>query len=716
MKNNSEYFFNRELSWIEFNKKVLEEAVDNTKPLLERVKFLSIFSTNLDEFFMIRVAGLKRQVSSGVNELSSDGLTGQDQKLEIFEKLCPQVKELYRVLSEEIIPGLEQQEIEFNSYNDLSEKDKEKIEKYFDEQLFPVLTPIALDNVHPFPNLVNRTLALAIILIDPDKESGENKISVIQVPSNFPRFHQINEKNGNHFILLEEIIKANAYKLFPGMRIIESYNFRITRNADIELEEEEADDLLKLIEEEVKKRRLGIIVRLEVDKSIPDDILNYLVSYLELEKDEIYKIEGPLNLGDFMELYKIDNRLLKYEGFTPRISSFFREEDNAFRAIKNQDIFLHHPFYSFSSVSEYIAQAAEDPNVFAIKMTLYRTSGDSPIIKSLITAAENGKQVTAIVELKARFDEENNIIWAKALENAGAHVVYGISGLKTHCKLALVVRKEENSMKRYLHLSTGNYNPVTSKIYTDFGLFTANEDFCSDASNLFNYLTGYSKLTSYKKLIVAPFNMRKSLVKLIDDEIKCQKDFGNGRIILKLNSLVDDKVIMKLYQASSAGIKIDLIVRGICRLIPQKKDLSENINVYSIVGRFLEHSRAFYFYNNGDPIVLSGSADVMERNFDRRVEILFPIEDKRIKEEFIEILNLYLTDNIKCRVLNNDGSYTRKYNLETGTKDKLEKVIQNTDIQEYFVANVKKKYEAEIKKEHRKKLKKRKKNILNYYT
>jgi len=626
------------------------------------------------------------------------------------------VKELYRVLSEEIIPGLEQQEIEFNSYNDLSEKDKEKIEKYFDEQLFPVLTPIALDNVHPFPNLVNRTLALAIILIDPDKESGENKISVIQVPSNFPRFHQINEKNGNHFILLEEIIKANAYKLFPGMRIIESYNFRITRNADIELEEEEADDLLKLIEEEVKKRRLGIIVRLEVDKSIPDDILNYLVSYLDLEKDEIYKIGGPLNLGDFMELYKIDNRLLKYEGFTPRISSFFREEDNAFRAIKNQDIFLHHPFYSFSSVSEYIAQAAEDPNVFAIKMTLYRTSGDSPIIKSLITAAENGKQVTAIVELKARFDEENNIIWAKALENAGAHVVYGISGLKTHCKLALVVRKEENSMKRYLHLSTGNYNPVTSKIYTDFGLFTANEDFCSDASNLFNYLTGYSKLTSYKKLIVAPFNMRKSLVKLIDDEIKCQKDFGNGRIILKLNSLVDDKVIMKLYQASSAGIKIDLIVRGICRLIPQKKDLSENINVYSIVGRFLEHSRAFYFYNNGDPIVLSGSADVMERNFDRRVEILFPIEDKRIKEEFIEILNLYLTDNIKCRVLNNDGSYTRKYNLETGTKDKLEKVIQNTDIQEYFVANVKKKYEAEIKKEHRKKLKKRKKNILNYYT
>lgn len=714
MKNNSEYFFNRELSWIEFNKRVLEEAQDKNNPLLERVKFLSIFSTNLDEFFMIRVAGIQRQIASGVNELSSDGLTAQDQKLEIFETLCPLVNEQYRILNEEIIPGLEVQDIKLIRYKELTEKEKDNVEKYFDEQLFPVLTPIALDNVHPFPNLVNRTLALAIVLMDPDKEIGENKISVIQVPSNFPRFYQINEKNGSHFILLEEIIKANAYKLFPGMRIVESYDFRITRNADIELEEEEADDLLKLIEEEVKKRRLGIIVRVEVDKDIPDKILNYLISYLELEKDEIYKIEGPLNLGDFIYLYKIEIREMKYEGYTPRISSFFREEDDVFRAIKNQDIFLHHPFYSFSSVSEFIAQAAEDPNVFAIKMTLYRTSGDSPIIKALKTAAENGKQVTAIVELKARFDEENNIIWAKVLENAGAHVVYGISGLKTHCKLALVVRKEENGMKRYLHLSTGNYNPVTSKIYTDFGIFTVNDEFCTDASNLFNYLTGYSKLTTYKKLVVAPFNMRKSIVNMIEGEIKCQKEHGNGRIIMKVNSMVDDKVIMKLYQASSAGVKIDLLVRGICRLIPQKKDLSDNINVYSIVGRFLEHSRALYFYNNGNPILYSGSADIMERNFDRRVEILFPIEDKRLKEDCIEILNLYLTDNVKCRVLNNNGSYTRKIEKEISSKEKLEKVIAGIDIQEYFISNVKKKYEEEIKKEHRKKLKKQKRKILNF--
>ena len=577
-----------------------------------------------------------------------------------------------------------------------------------------MLTPIALDNVHPFPNLVNRTLALAIILMDPDKELPDNKISVIQVPSNFPRFHQINENKDEHYILLEEIIKANAYKLFSGMRIIEGYNFRITRNADIELEEEEADDLLKLIEEEVKKRRLGIIVRLEVDKEIPDKIQNYLVSYLDMRKDEIYKIEGPLNLGDFIYLYKIDDRELKYEGFTQRISSNFREEDSVFKAIKTRDIFLHHPFYSFSSVSEFIAQAAEDPNVFAIKMTLYRTSGDSPIIKSLITAAENGKQVTAIVELKARFDEENNIIWAKVLEHAGAHVVYGISGLKTHCKVALVVRKEEDGMKRYLHLSTGNYNPVTAKIYTDFGLFTTDEDFCSDASDLFNYLTGYSKLSNYKKLIVAPFNMRKSIVSMIENEINCHKEFGNGRIIMKMNSMVDDKVIMKLYQASAAGLKIDLLVRGICRLIPQKKELSENIRVYSIVGRFLEHSRALYFYNNGNPVVYTGSADIMERNFDRRVEILYPLDDKRVKEDFIEILDLYLTDNVKCRVLNNDGTYTRKIILETSSKEKLEKVVQNINIQEYFISNVKKKYEEEIKKEHRKKLKKHKKKILNY--
>lgn len=697
LKNKPEYFFNRELSWIEFNRRVLEEAEDKRNPLLERIKFTSIFSTNLDEFFMIRVSGLKRQVKSGINEVSSDGYTAKDQRDEIYSLLCPLVKEQYRIFNEELVPGLAENEIHFFKYDELKEKEKEKLEKYFDNEVFPVLTPIALDNVHPFPNLVNRTIALAIKLTDPDIETCEEKISVLQVPMNFPRFHQINKDSGFNYVLLEDIIKANAYKLFPGMKIKESYAFRITRNADLELEEEEADDLLTLIAEEVKKRRLGIIVRFEVEDDIPDDIFNHLVNDLSLVKNEIYKLDGPLNLGDLMHLYDTDKRNLKYEGYAPRITSFFRDEENIFKAIRKRDVFIHHPFYSFSSVSEYIAQAAEDPNVFAIKLTLYRTSGDSPIIKSLIDAAENGKQVTAIVELKARFDEENNIIWARALENAGVHVVYGIAGLKTHCKMALVVRREDKTMKRYLHLSTGNYNPITAKIYTDFGLFTCDEDFCTDASNLFNYLTGYSKFTTYKKLIVAPFSMRKSIIRMIEEEVQYHKEFGNGYILFKMNSLVDDKTIMKLYNASSEGVKIDLIVRGICRLKPNIPGLSDNINVYSIVGRFLEHSRAYFFNHNGNPVIYTGSADIMERNFDRRVEILYPIEDRGIKQDISEILNIYLKDNEKCRVLANDGKYYRKPEGE-----------ESTNAQEFLVAKVKKKSLTEIKKEHRKKVKKHK--------
>ena len=700
---NPDYFFNRELSWIEFNKKVLEEACDPTQPLLERVKFLSIFCTNLDEFFMIRFAGLKRQVTSGVNELTSDGMTAQEQRNDIYEKIYPQVNELYRQYNQEIIPELEQNGIKIIKFSDLEELDKISVNKYFDELLFPVLTPIAIDNAHPFPSLVNRTLALAIILEDPDAEFKEEKFTVLQVPSNFPRFHELKSKDGYNFILLEDIIKANIYKLFPGMSVLDSFEFRITRNADIELEEDEAEDLLKLIEEEVKKRRLGIIVRLEVDKDMPEEFLNFLINDLNLETNEIYKIDGPINLGDLMNIYKLDIRNLKDEPFTPRIASVFREEENVFKAIKNQDIFLHHPFYSFSSVSEFIAQAAEDDNVVAIKMTLYRTSGDSPIIKSLIEAAENGKQVTALVELKARFDEENNIVWAKALEHAGVHVVYGVSGLKTHCKMALVVRKESNGIKRYLHLGTGNYNPITAKIYTDFGFFTDDEDFCSDISNLFNYLTGYSKFRDYKKIIAAPFGMRKSVIKLIDDEIKSHQLYGNGYILVKLNAIVDEQVIMKLYEASQAGIKLDLLIRGICCLKPQVPGLSDSINVYSIVGRFLEHSRAFYFYNNGNPVMYTGSADWMPRNFDRRVEIFFPVEDKTAMQDVFDILQLYLKDNVKTRILNSDGTYTRK--LPDEALPDNEDMFVN--IQEYFLKKVKKKYEADLKKSLKKKFKKK---------
>lgn len=705
----SDYLFSRELSWIEFNRRVLEEAADKSQPLLERVKFMSIFCTNLDEFFMIRVSGLKRQIVSDVNESTSDGLTAQEQREYIYQELCPMVKEQYRLFNQELVPQLEENNIKFFKYSELDEDEKKKLDKYFDDEIFPVLTPIAMDNVHPFPNLVNRTLAFAIVLDDPDTEIVEDKVSVLQIPGNFPRFISIGKENSTQYLLLEELIEANAHKLYPGMKITDCYAFRITRNADLELEEEEAGDLLTLIEEEVKKRRLGIIVRLEVEEKIPDKILNFLIDDLELDSTEIYKVDGPLNLGDLMYLYRIDKRALKDEGYMPRISSFFLDEDDFFKAIRKRDIMLHHPFYSFSSVTEFIAQAAEDKNVFAIKLILYRTSGDSPIIKSLIHAAENGKQVTAVVELKARFDEENNIIWAKKLENAGVHVVYGISGLKTHCKLLLVVRKESGKMTRYLHLSTGNYNPITSRIYTDLGLFTCNEDFCKDASDLFNYLTGHSKQKEYKKFLVAPYTMRKNLSKFIDDEIESHKVNGNGRIIIKANSLVDDKLIFKLFQASNAGIKIDLIIRGICRLRPGIKGISENIRVISIVGRFLEHSRIYYFYNNGKPVIYSGSADIMQRNFDRRVEMLYPIENQRIIEDLEEILALYLKDNVKARILNSDGTYTK---LEVPENEKGEKEYFN--VQEYFVTQVKKKYIAESKKEYKKRLKKLKqKKILH---
>jgi polyphosphate kinase len=644
IKTKTEYFLNREISWIEFNKRVLEEAKDLTQPLLERVKFLSIFSNNLDEFFMIRVAGLKRQVKSNVNELTTDGMSAQQQRDQIYETLTPLIDEQHKIFNDEIIPELAKNDIKFFKYDELSEEERARVDNYFEDEIFPVLTPLAIDNVHPFPNLINRSLALAILLEDPDRKDAGEKVCVIQIPNNISRFYSLENDEENNFILLEEIIKANAEKLFTGMNAIDCFSFRITRNADLELEEEEAGDLLTLIEEEVKKRRLGILVRLEVDINMPEKLLNFLKNKLQAENNEIYKVEGMLNLGDLMVLSKIEKRELKYEGFTPRISSYFREEDNFFKTISDHDVFLHHPFYSFSSVCEFIAQSAEDPNVYAIKLTLYRTSGDSPIIQSLIEAAENGKQVTAVVELKARFDEENNIIWAKSLENAGVHVIYGVSGLKTHCKMALVVRKEEKGMKRYLHMSTGNYNSATSRLYTDFGLFTADQDFCKDASHLFNYLTGYSKQRSYKKLLVAPLNLRRKMLKMIDDEIKSHKENNNGYILFKNNSLADEEVIMRLYQASKAGVKIDLITRGMCRLRPKVKDLSDNINVYSIVGRFLEHSRAYYFHNNGNSHLYIGSADIMQRNFDRRVETLFPIENIRIKEDVIEILRMYLTD------------------------------------------------------------------------
>jgi polyphosphate kinase len=693
----SKPIINRELSWLAFNQRVLEEASDITNPLLERLKFLSIFTTNLDEFFMIRVSGLKRQLISDVKELSADGLTPLEQIKAIYERLLPLLKEQYD-LFEIITAELKQSGIEIiQDYDKLSDDEKNYVNDYFDYEIYPTLTPIVLDNAHPFPNLVNRTLALAVVLAGNTFSNNDEINSVVQIPSVFPRFLKLKFAGATiRYIFIGEIIKANIEKLFPGLKVLGSYMFRITRNADLELEEDEADDLLVYIEESLKKRRLGLIVRLEIEDDMPESLLQLLKTLLELEEYEIYKVSGPLNLGDLNYIYKVsESRTLKYKPFVPRIKSYLVKEDSIFKAIRKQDIFLHHPYYSFSPVEDFLCEAAEDPSVLAIKMTLYRTGGESSIIRSLIKAAENGKQVTAIVELKARFDEENNIVWAKALESAGVQVVYGIAGIKIHCKLALVVKRDEDRVRNYLHLSTGNYNPITAKQYTDFGLFTCNKHFTADALNLFNFITGYSKYNDYKKFVVSPFSIRRKLIGLIEDEIKSHQLYGNGRIIIKVNSLVDEKVILKLYEASSKGVKVDLLVRGICSLVPRIEDISNNINVYSIVGRFLEHSRAFYFYNNGNPILYTGSADIMERNFDRRVEIIYPIESSKILLEIYKILEIYLKDTEKSRIMSPNGNYSKRNSID-GKK---------FNAQQFFVDVIEKKNRQDLKKLVKKKLK-----------
>ncbi|MGB9696328.1 MAG: polyphosphate kinase 1 [Ignavibacteria bacterium] len=691
----SKPFINRELSWLAFNQRVLEEAADITNPLLERLKFLAIFTTNLDEFFMIRVSGLKRQLMSGIKELSADGLTAQEQIRTIRERLLPLINEQYE-LFQNLVDELKQWNVELiHNYDVLSAEEQSYVNDYFDREIYPILSPIGLDNARPFPNLVNRTLALFVTLTEKNSiNSIDEKNSVIQIPSVFPRFLKVESKS--RYVFIGEVIKANVGKLYPGLQVTGAYMFRITRNADLELEEDEADDLLVHIEESLKKRRLGLIVRLEIEKDMPESILLLLKTLLELNDYEMYSISGPLNLGDLMYIYEtVDNRFLKYEPFIPRIKSHLAKEDNIFKAIKKQDIFLHHPFYSFTPIEDFIAEAAEDPSVLAIKITLYRTGGESSIIHSLIKAAENGKQVTAVVELKARFDEENNIVWAKALERAGVQVVYGIAGVKIHCKLALVVKRDKNEVMSYLHLSTGNYNPITAQQYTDFGLFTCNKNFTNDALNLFNFLTGYSKYRDYTKFIISPFSMRKKLISLIENEITSHQLYGNGRIIIKVNALVDKKVILKLYEASSKGVKVDLLVRGICSLVPAVAGVSDNINVYSIVGRFLEHSRAFYFYNNGNSILYIGSADIMERNFDRRVEIMFPIESSKNLIEIHKILKTYLKDTAKCRVMNSTGIYSKIYSLEK----------ENFNAQQFFLDVVKKKNKSDLRRLIKKKMK-----------
>jgi polyphosphate kinase len=681
-----QYYFNRELSWLEFNSRVLHEAFDPRTPLLERLKFLAIFSSNLDEYFMVRVAALKEQVEAQVRKLSADGRTPQEQLDLINERLRPLVVKQHGHFEQALRPQLTAQGVYILDYIDLSQEQRTYLQQYFETQVFPVLTPLAIDPGHPFPYISNLSLNLAVVI--KDSVTDEELFARVKVPKVLPRFiplpietqelpTEIAKSRATIWagVPLEQVIAHNLELLFPGMNIQEYHPFRITRNADLEVEEDEADDLMSAIEQELRKRRFGgSVVRIEINSSMPEHIRSMLMEEMDLNPNDVYEVEGLLCLRDLFNFLDLPLPELKDPPWRPvtpprlrRVNEIDLEdaaahpEENFFAAMRKQDIFVHHPYDSFSrSVQRFIEEAAADPNVVAIKMTLYRTSGDSPIVRALINAAENGKQVAVLVELKARFDEENNILWARKLESVGVHVVYGLVGLKTHTKIVLVVRREEGRIHRYVHIGTGNYNPKTARLYTDLGIFSCREELGADLTDLFNYLTGYSRQKVYRKLLVAPVNLRDRMLELIHREADHQRNGGQGRLVAKMNALVDPKIIAALYEASQAGMQIDLIVRGICCLRPGLKEVSENIRVISIVGRFLEHSRIFYFHNDGEPEVFIGSADWMPRNLDRRVEAVVAIEDPTIVQDLQEVLGIMLSDNRQAWELQSDGKYIQR--------------------------------------------------------
>ncbi|WP_425059294.1 Polyphosphate kinase [Sporomusa carbonis] len=652
-----EYFFNRELSWLKFNRRVLGEADVKHKPLLERLKFIAITSSNLDEFFMIRVAGLKHRLESGINKVDAAGLSVSEQLKCIAEDTHELVKLQYRYLKN-ILRELEAANIYFNDINSLDERAQEWIENFFTNTIFPVITPMAVDAGHPFPFLANRSLNLAILLC---RERGEPNTAVIQVPAVLPRIIEApSAGEKRQFVFLEDIIKRYCANFFYGYTIKDVVPFRITRNADLSIDEEEAEDLLVEVEKSLRQRKRGQAVRLEFGRPNNKQLRELLVRTLNIEEQDIYEVPGPLDATcffKFSELPGLDK--FRHNPMIPQLAQDLIGADSLFDTIRERDILLHHPYESFEPVVEFVRQAATDPKVLAIKQTLYRVSGNSPIVRALAQAAENGKQVTVLVELKARFDEENNILWAKRLEEAGCHVIYGLVGLKTHAKMILVVRQEFDGIKRYVHMGTGNYNDATAKMYTDMGLFTANDQFGADASAFFNVLSGYSDPPMWNKIVVAPLGLREKIKELIDREIEFAKAGQGGRIIAKMNSLVDKDIILKLYQASCHGVKIDLIIRGICVLRPGVPGVSDNISVRSIVGRFLEHHRIFYFGNGGDERVFLSSADWMPRNLNERVELFFPIEDPNHIERIKNIIAITLADNQKAYIMKRDGSYRR---------------------------------------------------------
>ena len=705
-----QYYLNRELSWLEFNRRVLHEACDERTPLLERLKFLGIFGSNLDEFFMVRVAALKQQVEAKISLLTPDGRTPQQQLDDISLSLRPLVTQQHQQFEQVLKPKLASHGIHILDYIQLTQKQRSYLDNYFNEQVFPVLTPLAVDPSHPFPYISNLSLNLAVVIKNPETE--EEFFARVKVPNVLPRFLPLPPELGIHSqgqpanwtgVPLEQAIAHNLESLFPGMTIQEYHPFRITRDADLALEEDEADDLLLAVEQELRKRRFGgSSVRLEIQSQTPENVRSRLVQDLELAESDVYEVDGLLGHRDLMYFMALPLSELKDEPWQsvvhPRLQrikeaaveagvSGVEDGRDFFSVIRERDLLVHHPYQSFStSVVRFITHAAHDPGVLAIKMTLYRTSGDSPIVNALIDAAENGKQVSVLVELKARFDEENNIYWARRLERVGVHVVYGLVGLKTHSKIVMVVRREHDRIMRYVHIGTGNYNPKTARLYTDFGLFSCREDLAADVTDVFNFLTGYSRQKSYRQLLVAPVNMRDRFGALIHREIENAQNGLSGRIVAKMNSLVDPQIIATLYEASRAGVQIDLIVRGVCCLRPGLKDISENIRIISIVGRFLEHSRIFYFHNNGEEEIYIGSADWMRRNLDRRVEVITPVLEPDIAKDLQEVLGIMIADNRQAWELQHDGSYIQRRPGEDSRESHSQKILMSMALRSTSIA------------------------------
>jgi polyphosphate kinase len=684
-------YINRELSLLEFQRRVLEEAQDERNPILERLKFLAIFGSNMDEFFMVRVSGIRKQVEARIMEVSPDGLTPPEVLAATRRLALEMYADALRCLNKKILPELDKTGIHLLDYRKLSETQVQKVDDYFKAVIYPILTPLALDPGHPFPHISNLSLNLAIVIRD---KKGNEKFARLKVPNTLPRIVPIKRSSGSvrkdgtiphhhYFVWLEQVIAANLFSLFPGLEVVAAYPFRIIRDADLEIQEIEAGDLLESMQQSVRKRKFGSVVQVEIYDSMPANIRELLIENLEIRRNDVYVSPAPLGLSSLWQMYNdVERHDLKFPIYNPIVPEVFENATitgDIFEAIKQENILLHQPYDSFNPVIDFLRAAARDPQVLAIKQTVYRVGHNAPVVEALLEASERGKQVAVLVELKARFDEESNIGWAQMLEQAGVHVVYGLMGLKTHCKITMVVRKEGDGIRRYLHLATGNYNAVTSRIYEDIGIFTCDEAMGSDVTDLFNYLTGYSTKHDYKKLLVAPVNLRKGLEKLIRHEIEHAQAGRKAHLIFKVNSVVDPHIIKLLYEASRAGVKVDLLVRGMCCLKPGIKGVSENINVVSIVGRFLEHSRVYYFCNNGDEKIFMGSADLMRRNLDHRVEVVFPVESTaHIRYLRDQMLETQLKDNVRARVMKNDGTYVR---LKPPSADKA------VDVQEFFMRN-----------------------------